>query len=78
MRQKTVVAQAVENFGFKRGYPNARGAQKEIAEALGVTRQTVRNWCISGSVSPEYLERFASLTETNARDMNSLTRRVAA
>ena len=73
MRDTTVFI-SLERYALRKGMK--RGAQKDIAERLGVTRQTVRNWCISNSVSPEYVEEFARLTGAKASDLNRLTRRV--
>lgn len=70
----TIVTIALERYALKKGLK--RGAQKEIAEQLGVTRQTVRNWCVSNSVSPEHVQEFARLTGAKASDLNRLTRRV--
>lgn len=41
----TTVSIALERYALRNGLK--RGAQKNIAERLGVTRQTVRNWCVS-------------------------------
>ena len=73
MRDTTVFI-ALERYALRKGMK--RGAQKDIAERLGVTRQTVRNWCVSNSVSPEYVEEFARLTGAKASDLNRLSRRV--
>ena len=70
----TTVSIALDRYALRKGLK--RGAQKEIAEQLGVTRQTVRNWCVSNSVSPEYVEEFARITGAKASDLNKLTRRV--
>lgn len=73
MRDTTVFI-ALERYALRNGMK--RGAQKDIAERLGVTRQTVRNWCISNSVSLDHVEEFARLTGAKASDLNRLTRRV--
>lgn len=70
----TTVSIALERYALRNGLK--RGAQKDIAERLGVTRQTVRNWCVSNSVSLDYVEEFARITGAKASDLNKLTRRV--
>lgn len=74
-RTKNPVELAVFAFGVKLGFPDGRGAQKQIASDLGISRQTVRNWCRSGSVSLSHVERFARITESRPEDLNRDLRR---
>lgn len=75
MDQKNPVEMAIFAYGLKAGLPDGRGAQKQIASALGISRQTVRNWCRSGSVSLPHVEKFARLTEARPEDLNRELRR---
>lgn len=77
MKTQNAVSLAVETFGHRNGLPGARGAQKLLAEKLGVTRQTVANWCKTGSVSVGHLERFSALTGVSAKEVNAFVRKVA-
>ena len=74
-RTKNPVELAIFAFGLKLGLPDGRGAQKQIASDLGISRQTVRNWCRNGSVSLMHVDRFAKLTNARPEDLNRDLRR---
>lgn len=46
------------------------GSQQKVADILGVSRQTVKMWVKSGSVSRDYVVPFCRLTGENPRNVS--------
>lgn len=73
--KRNPVQQAVNAYAVRKGFKEGRGVQKDISERLGCARQTVRNWCLSGSVSLNYVAQFSALTGAKPDDLNRELRR---
>ena len=46
------------------------GTQQQLANALGVSRQTVKMWIMRGYVTPAHLLRFCRLTGARPESVN--------
>lgn len=46
------------------------GSQQKVADRLGVSRQAVKMWVKSGSVSRDYVVPFCRLTGENPRNVS--------
>lgn len=46
------------------------GTQQQLADALGVSRQTVKMWIMRGYVTPGYLLDFCRLTGARPENVN--------
>lgn len=46
------------------------GTQRQLADALGVSRQTVKMWIMRGYVTPAYLLKFCKLTGAKPERVN--------
>ena len=72
---KNAVELAVQNYERLRGL--TRGGKTALARDLGCSRISVQTWCRQGFVTIEWLEKFASLTQTRPIDLNPQIRRLA-
>lgn len=70
-----IVQRAVAEFARRRGV-KPHGAQKAFAEACGVTRQTVRNWCLTNSVPVSRTPLVSQLTGFPPNTLNQGVRQM--
>lgn len=47
------------------------GSQQRLADALGVSRQTVKVWCTKNEVSSDYVVQFCNVTGCKPEEIPS-------
>lgn len=52
------------------------GSQQRLADALGVSRQTVKMWCIRGEVSADYIVPFCNVVGSRPEEVSPLAAQV--